>query len=349
MTQQLQTTTDPAHETVTPPRKKIPGWASLSLALNGVVLLGVSVGVAKPHLLARVLPGLTPTAAVVAPDAEAVMPEGGGDRKQLSYEQWREVLQQEATAAAKNQPENLTVLLGDSITLWFPPELLPNDRTWLNQAISGDTTAGLLKRSDLLSPTQPQTIFLMAGINDLKTGVPEAETLANTRQLIQQLRQQHPEAEIVLQAILPHGGEPMTTAEREPFLKISNEQIFKLNQQLAAIAQEEQVFFLNLYSLFANEEGFLRSELSTDGLHLNPEGYRVWRTALQVFGQTALKPVTAIAKAPSEAAPEASSTTEAGQTEAPAESPAPAEIPSDAQPAPAEPALPEGSSEPATP
>ncbi|MEB3293412.1 MAG: hypothetical protein VKJ24_09640, partial [Synechococcales bacterium] len=87
--------------------------------------------------------------------------------------------------------------------------------------------------------------------------------------------------------------------------------------QLATIAQEEQVFFLNLYPLFANEEGFLRSELSTDGLHLNPEGYRVWRTALQVFGQTSLKPVTAIAKTqvPETIAPEAS-TPEASTPEA---------------------------------
>ncbi|MEB3295826.1 MAG: GDSL-type esterase/lipase family protein, partial [Synechococcales bacterium] len=209
MTQQLQTQVDPNPPSRTVARKKIPGWASLSLAMNGLVLLGISVVAAKPHLLTKVLPELGPSAAVVAPVETAAGTELKGDRKQLSYEQWLEVLRQEAAAAGKNQPENLTVLLGDSISLWFPPELLPNDRTWLNQALSGDTTAGMLKRLDFLNETKPQTIFLMAGINDLKMGVPEAETLANTRQLIQQLRERHPNAEIVLQAILPHGGAQM--------------------------------------------------------------------------------------------------------------------------------------------
>ena len=107
--------------------------------------------------------------------------------------------------------------------------------------------------------------------------------------MVQTLKQKHPDSEVVIQSILPHGGEAMTVEERDRLLAVSNEQIFKLNQKLATIAKEEQVLFLNLNPLFSNNEGMLRSDLTTDGLHLSPAGYLVWSTALQTFSQTQLR------------------------------------------------------------
>jgi len=47
--------------------------------------------------------------------------------------------------------------------------------------------------------------------------------------------------------------------------------------------------YLDLYPMFSDAEGNLQTELSTDGLHLNEQGYLVWRSALQLFGQIQLK------------------------------------------------------------
>ncbi|OUC15899.1 MAG: hypothetical protein B0A82_04395 [Alkalinema sp. CACIAM 70d] len=281
----------PAIRNEVQPRKGVPIWAALSIAVNGLVLLAVSLVVWKPQLL-TLLPIPQPNAAPIASPEPSVAPiddpAEAGNRQQLSYEQWLEILQKEASAVAKKAPDRLTVLLGDSLSLWFPTELLPSDRTWLNQGISGENSAGLLKRLNFLDETKPQTIFLMVGVNDLIKGVPADQVVANLRQTVQNLKEKHPNTEIVLQALLPHGGERATVSDREAVLKVSNEQIFKLNQQIATIAQEEQVFFLNLYPLFADSDGLLRQDLSTDGLHLNREGYNVWRTALTVFSQTKL-------------------------------------------------------------
>ncbi|MBD2326444.1 GDSL-type esterase/lipase family protein [Alkalinema sp. FACHB-956] len=290
-TQSPQTQPAPDQRQPVPPRKGVPLWAAFSIAINGLVLLAVSLVVWKPQLL-TLLPIPQPNAAPISsPDPNATAapdPAEAGNRQQLSYEQWLEILQKEASAIAKKTPDRLTVLLGDSLSLWFPTELLPSDRTWLNQGISGENSAGLLKRLNFLDETKPQTIFLMVGVNDLIKGVPADQVVANLRQTVQTLKEKHPSTEIVLQALLPHGGERATVTDREAVLKVSNEQIFKLNQQIAAIAQEEQVFFLNLYPLFADSDGLLRQDLSTDGLHLNREGYNVWRTALTVFSQTKL-------------------------------------------------------------
>lgn len=289
-------------------RKRLPVWASVLIATNGIGLLGVSIAFANPALTNRVLhhPRVAPWIERVFPLGLSMREEtpptpasiGGAavrevsalsDRTSLTYEQWLEVLKQEAAAVAKQQPERLTVLLGDSLSLWFPADQLPSDRTWLNQGISGDTTAAMAKRISFLDETKPQTLFVMAGINDFKKGSTVDEVLESYRTMIQNFKQKHPSSEIVIQAVLPHGAEMTGVDDPEQVLAIPNDQIVKLNQKLVSLAKEEQILFLNLHPLFADKEGFLRSDLTTDGLHLNPSGYLVWSTALQTFSQTQLR------------------------------------------------------------
>ncbi len=206
-----------------------------------------------------------------------------GRRHQLGYQQWLDILKQEAQVASDQPPERLSILTGDSLSLWFPPQLLPEDRNWLNQAISGESSDGLLKRLDLFDRTQPEVIFVMIGINDLIRGVSDQVILKNQRRIMTYLRKTHPQAQIVVQSILPHGDEAATWEGREKLLKIPNSRIRQLNQQLQKTATKVGVKYLDLYPLFTNQQGNLRSEFTTDGLHLNPTGYVVWRTALQMY------------------------------------------------------------------
>ena len=205
-----------------------------------------------------------------------------GARHQWSYQEWVAQLEREATAVAIAAPDDLHVLLGDSISLWFPHELLPIGATWLNQGISGEGTLGLLRRLDLIADTQPQVLYLMIGINDLLRGVEDETLLANQRQIIQDLKEMHPDATIVVQTILPHAGEGITWEGKDQLLEISNRRIRELNQRLAIVADEEDIEYLDLQSIFSDEAGNLRSDLSTDGLHLNDNGYRAWASALQL-------------------------------------------------------------------
>ena len=52
-----------------------------------------------------------------------------------------------------------------------------------------------------------------------------------------------------------------------------NSSIRQFNTKLQAIAKKEGVKYLELNPLFANQKGELRSELTTDGLHLSHQGY----------------------------------------------------------------------------
>lgn len=212
-----------------------------------------------------------------------------GPRHQWSYEQWVNQLAREATAIAENPPERLAILAGDSISLWFPSELLPSEVSWLNQGISGEVSSGLLQRLKLFDNTTPDVIFVMIGINDLIRGVPPEEILDNYRRIIQDLRLYHPNAILVVQSVLPHSGKLATWEGRDRLEQMPNEQVRQINEQLEAIAIAEGAEFLDLYPLFANADGNLRLDLTTDGLHLNQQGYLVWRSALELYNQLKLK------------------------------------------------------------
>jgi lysophospholipase L1-like esterase len=191
-------------------------------------------------------------------------------KTQLSYDDWKSLLAMEAQAMAQNQGnERLEILVGDSLSLWFPREKFPGGRLWLNQGISGDTSNGVLRRVSAFSKTRPNVIYIMAGVNDLRKGLTDETILRNHHHILRKLRPTHPKAMIFIQSILP-----------TRLSTIPNTRIRHLNYQLALIARQEGAYYLNLYDWFTDFQGNLRQELTTDGLHLSREGYEVWQSAL---------------------------------------------------------------------
>ena len=273
--------------------KTFPAWGFFALLTNVILMLAVILLIWRQQ---KITPVVATTAIPNPPEPvnlnwknQYVAPELG-PRHQLSYPQWLDMLKQEAKITADKNPQRLTILAGDSLSLWFPPELLPEDRNWLNQGISGEVSNGLLQRLDFFDRTQPDMILVMVGINDLIRGLDDQEILTNYRQIISYLRRKHPQAEIVIQSILPHGAEGTTWEGKEKLLAIPNSRIRKLNQELNNIATKKGARYLNLHPLFTDQQGNLRSNFTTDGLHLSPPGYLVWRTALQMYTNQQLTP-----------------------------------------------------------
>jgi lysophospholipase L1-like esterase len=95
-----------------------------------------------------------------------------------------------------------------------------------------------------------------------------------------------------VQSILPHGAEKITWEGRDRLVAIPNTRILALNGQIKSLANSEGVIYLDLYSLFADTNGNLNAELTSDGLHLNAQGYKVWRNALLVLNQLVLESQT---------------------------------------------------------
>ena len=190
--------------------------------------------------------------------------------QQPTYQEWQTLLRHEAALMAIRQGDRrLTVLVGDSLYLWMPPEYLSGDRLWLNQSISGETTTHVLQRLNYFASAQPSLIYVMAGVNDIKNGVAPEVIASNMELIVQRLKIQHPQARIVVLSILP---------TRWSF--IPGETVRQVNLQIARTVRRRGVQFMDLQSIFMDSQGLLQEDLTTDGIHLSSQGYNLLTTYL---------------------------------------------------------------------
>jgi lysophospholipase L1-like esterase len=187
-----------------------------------------------------------------------------------NHEDWVTLLAQEAKAISDGQGrQHLSILLGDSLAQWFPSEQLSRDRFWLNQGISGDTTSSILERLAAFEQTKPDSIYLMAGINDLRQGVSNQDILTNLAEIVRRLKVAHPQTQIYINSILP------TRLEA-----ISTNQIRQLNHSIASLSEQTGIHFVNLQPAAADRQKPIQVQFTTDGMRLSAQGYRAQQLAM---------------------------------------------------------------------
>ena len=62
-----------------------------------------------------------------------------------------------------------------------------------------------------------------------------------------------------------------------------NQDILFVNDKIKAIASKYNLVYVNLHPLFTDETGKLKSRLTQDGIHLDAEGYQIWKQALNPY------------------------------------------------------------------
>lgn len=162
------------------------------------------------------------------------------------------------------------VFLGDSHVEqceWAELTGLPNA---LNRGITGDHTQGVLARLKETLRHRPRLIVLMVGINDLLLGRSAEETAADYRQIVRQIRRESPQTELLLISVLPVNPQIKR-------IRIDNALIRSLNAQIAALAREYALPYIDLYAECADAEQRLSARLTDDGIHLNGQGYILWK------------------------------------------------------------------------
>jgi lysophospholipase L1-like esterase len=171
----------------------------------------------------------------------------------------------------KEYPPGGIILVGDSLTEIGPwSELLPDIR-FRNRGISGDTTRGVLNRLNDIIETEPEKIFLLIGINDLKTRVPLEETISNYAQILDELQRGCPHAIIYPQSLLPTHND---------LFGANYEEVEELNEGISTLAKARKLEFLDLYPKFTIHDNQPDPACFVDGLHLTAEGYLRWAKLL---------------------------------------------------------------------
>ena len=185
--------------------------------------------------------------------------------------------QRELLFEAMPTSENDIIFLGNSITdggEWAELFQNPNCK---NRGISADICAGVLNRLETITKGKPAMVFLMIGTNDMNWGISNDSVALGVREIVQRIKQESPRTRIVVQSILPTNdcyGYFSGHTKRYADVAI-------INNMLKTMAEEEDVEYLDLYKHFATEEGKLNPTYSNDGLHLNGDGYWLWKEIVE--------------------------------------------------------------------
>lgn len=158
-----------------------------------------------------------------------------------------------------------------------------------------ETPAGELPLLDALAALDCGKIYIMLGINELGWNGTETFRTQST-ELIQRLRKDHPDAEIVIQSILPVSAEKDAEGRY-----VNNGRIKEYNQVWLELAEKFDVAYLNVAEGVAGEDGLLPSELCYDGVHLNKAGCQMWLDYLRTHAVGDIRDVIAPAAAETEA------------------------------------------------
>lgn len=132
-----------------------------------------------------------------------------------------------------------------------------------NRGISGDTTAGILRRLPASLPDNGVLCIIQAGVNDLSNGYSVDFVINQYRDILNYLLVQKHSRVIVTSIIL--------VGENHPSLLAPINECNRKLQSLASSAGADWVDFNP--SLCA--DGFLPAQYSNDGVHLNGGGYEV--------------------------------------------------------------------------
>lgn len=114
------------------------------------------------------------------------------------------------------------------------------------------------------------TVYIMLGVNELGWAYPEVFKL-KYKELIEKIREIKPNVNIYVQSIIPVTKEIDSTNKY-----INNNRIRKYNDLIKELANELDVKYLDVASALVNDEGYLPSQASTDGIHVDRDYCLKW-------------------------------------------------------------------------
>ena len=163
------------------------------------------------------------------------------------------------------------IMLGDSLTdhaKWT--DLFPSQDI-SNHGINGDTTADILDRIELIYKAEPEKVFIMIGINDIRKKNKFDVIQSNYKIIVNRLIEKN--IKVYIQSTLLAGQK----------LHNLNEKVISLNNILEKFAStSELITYIHLNEAFGSDS-YLSDEYSYDGLGLNGKGYAIWRDAINPY------------------------------------------------------------------
>jgi Lysophospholipase L1 and related esterases len=218
------------------------------------------------------------------------------DRAEAGLKDWANLGRYHAAntkTAAPAKGEDRVVFMGDSITDgWKLAQYFPG-KPYINRGISGQTTPQMLIRfrPDVID-LKPKAVVILAGTNDLagNTGPMSIEAIEENLQSMVGLAQISG-IRVVMASIMPisdygknRDGQPIVQSQRRPPASI-----IAINRWIKKYADDNRIIYLDYFSAMVDDKGFMKNELSRDGLHPNEKGYESIKPLAEQAINTALR------------------------------------------------------------
>jgi len=165
------------------------------------------------------------------------------------------------------QKQSDLIFLGDSLTAFHDWSDFGSHH---NAGIAGDTTDGLLYRLHYTLEKKPKAVVVMIGINDLLQGQSLEKIKENYTKIFERIK---PISEVFVLSLLPVQA---LLQSRE-----INENVIILNHFLRQESKTRGFEYIDLYTPMSDNNGGLKKELSSDGVHLTAKGYGIWQRAMK--------------------------------------------------------------------
>lgn len=172
------------------------------------------------------------------------------------------------------------VMLGNSLTHGAAWNELLGRTDVVERGIPSDILQGYAARMNYVYKLHPKIVFIMGGLNDIYSWIPVEETFSTYVKIIEGLRVRNiiPVIQSTTYAAKFYGKEFGLTAESN-FGR--NREVDKLNKLLADYAKRNNIDWINFIPHIATPDGYLRTELTIDGIHFRAAAYKIWAAEVE--------------------------------------------------------------------
>lgn len=187
---------------------------------------------------------------------------------------WEKDIAAFETKDREQPPEKGAIVFigSSSIRMWKTlAEDFPHHRV-LNRGFGGSQIADSLHFADrIVIPYAPRMVVMYAGGNDLNSGKPPERVIADFRAFFEKVRTALPDTGI---AYISIAGNPKRWAQLE--------QVKQTNDAIRAFLKEQpRTQFIDVFSRMLGADGLpLPHIFLPDRLHMNADGYRIWREVI---------------------------------------------------------------------
>ena len=172
------------------------------------------------------------------------------------------------------------VMFGNSLTHGAAWNELLGRSNVAERGITSDVLYGYEARLGSIYKLNPKIVFVMGGLNDIYNWTPVDDIFSIYIRIIKALQSKNiiPVIQSTTYAAKTYGkeygGTPETNFGR-------NREVDKLNKLLLDYARKNNLDYIDINTPTAGKDGFLRPELTWDGIHFKADAYRIWAREIE--------------------------------------------------------------------